>query len=88
LTDIVLLKLAAKLLLRVSPPTLVHTLLLSDKGTESSVQTLDRYLLRGRDSPEHSALVKKVRVLGGPSLSERGALCRRGDHDDYACFGG
>jgi hypothetical protein len=36
LTDTVLLCLAAMVLLRVSSPTLVHTLLVSDKGTESS----------------------------------------------------
>jgi hypothetical protein len=36
LTDIVLLYLVTKLLLKVSPPTPVHILLLSGKGTESS----------------------------------------------------
>jgi hypothetical protein len=35
LTDIVLLYLAVKLLLGVPPPTMVHILLLSNKGTKS-----------------------------------------------------
>jgi hypothetical protein len=41
LTDVVLLYLTAKLLLRVPPPLPIHTLLLSGKGTESP----DRHLL-------------------------------------------
>jgi hypothetical protein len=36
LNDIVLLSLAAKIILRVSPPMPVHTLLLSNKETKSS----------------------------------------------------
>jgi hypothetical protein len=68
-----------------SPPTSVHTLLLLGKGTESSnrhrpVRSLQAGRCRfqaalsrgGETPPERSALVLKVRVLGGSSLSERG----------------
>jgi hypothetical protein len=69
LTDTVLLCLATKILLRVPPPMLVHTLLLSDKGKDSSDGTILSYRSvrdgvgfrpqspEGERDPECSALV-------------------------------